>query len=208
MSERGIDTEGALQSSAVDTVTAWLTAANVADRPALDAALPAVYEELRAMARCHMAREHACQTLDTTALVHEAYLKLVDQTKVPTRNRAYFFGAAARAMRQILVDQARRRQRFKRGGGVRPVTLDEVAGGGQLASGDAAAVQMLDVDAALNRLATIYPRQARVVECRFFGGLSVADTASALDLSPRTVKRDWSLARAWLARQLADDEPS
>ncbi len=121
-------------------------------------------------------------------------MKLVDQTKVPTKGRAYFFAAAARAMRQVLVDAARLRGREKRGGGRRPVTLDEALVG----SVDDFAEDVLVLEDALGRLAVDYPRQARVVECRYFAGLSVEETAAALDVSVRTVKRDWALARSWL----------
>lgn len=159
----------------------------------LDRLLPVVYHELREIARRQLRREHAALTLDTTALVHEAYLKLVDQTKVTRKGRAYFFAAAARSMRQILVDYARRRSAAKRGGGRRPLDLDE-----RDVSVDAFAAEMLDLAEALEQLAGLNPRHARVVECRFFGGMSVEETADALDVSPRTVKYDWALARAWL----------
>src|SRR5690606_27472828 len=136
-------------------------------------------------------------TLQTTALVHEAYFRLADDTKVTARGRAYFFAAAARAMRQVLVDHARRRNAAKRGGGVEPVSLDET----RLAV-DELAAELLDLDRELERLAALNERHARVVECRFFAGLSVEETAAALDVSPRTVKSDWALARAWLYETL------
>jgi RNA polymerase sigma factor (TIGR02999 family) len=158
----------------------------------VDELVPLVYDELRRMARRFLAAEGQAQTVDTTALVHEAYLKLVGSQDLPARGRGYFFGAAARAMRQVLVDLARRRGR--RG---RPLTLSRVGG---LAAGPEATV--MAVDQALTALAVRYPRQAQVVECRFFGGLSVEETAEAMAISPRTVKRDWSLAQAWLAREL------
>ena len=168
-----------------------------------DELMPLVYDELRRMAHRHLAREHRQRTLNTTGLVHEAYLKLVDQTRVPVKSRAYFFAAAARAMRQVLVDAARRRGRVKRGGGEAPLDLDDF----QVAVDDFAA-ELRDLDEALERLAALFPRQARVVECRFFGGLSVEETAEALELAPRTVKRDWSLARAWLYRELRGEAMS
>jgi len=149
------------------------------------------------MARRRLARERHRGTLSTTALLHEVYLKLVDETRVPMKSRAYFFGAAARAMRQVLVDAARRRRRLKRGAGEVPVELEE----SHLAV-DGCAAEVLDLDDALRELVRVYPRQAQVVECLFFGGLSVEETAQGLDLSPRTVKRDWALARAWLFRRL------
>ena len=182
--------------SAQQTITALLQAA-VEDEYVMDRLLPLVYDELRGMAHGHLLRERRSHTLNTTALVHEAYLKLVDQTRAPVRSQAYFFGAAARAMRQILVDHARRRGRQKRGGGQQPVTLEEQ----HLADGEFAA-EVLDLDAALERLAEIEPRAARVVECRFFGGLSVEETAEVLGVSSRTVKRDWIMAKAWLYRTL------
>lgn len=168
----------------------------------VDDLVPLVYDELRAMAHRQLARERRGATLDTTALVHETYLRLVDQTRVPENSRAYFFGAAARAMRRVLVDAARRRNRLKRGAGARPRDLDGI----QLAA-DSFAADLLDLEDALERLAALYPRQARVVECRFYGGLSVEETAAALDLAPRTVKRDWALARAWLFRVLREGTP-
>jgi RNA polymerase sigma factor (TIGR02999 family) len=168
----------------------------------LDDLVPLVYDELRAMARRQLARESDQLTLDTTALVHEAYLKLVDQTHAPWESRRYFFGAAARAMRQVLVDLARRRRSLKRGSGQRPVSFDRE----QLATSDFSleelAVHILDLDEALGRLEAELPRPARVVECRYFAGLSVEETAMTLNVSERTVKGDWALARAWLRRTL------
>jgi RNA polymerase sigma factor (TIGR02999 family) len=180
-----------------DAVTAVLGAADREGRDLVDQLLPLVYDELRRMAHRHLAREHRQRTLSTTGLVHEAYLKLVDQSQVSAKGRAYFFAAAARAMRQVLVDAARRRGRLKRGGGEVPLDLEDF----QVAVDDFAA-DLRGLDEALERLAALFPRQARVVECRFFGGLSVEETAEALALAPRTVKRDWSLARAWLYREL------
>ena len=163
----------------------------------VDALVPLVYDELRAMAHHQLAAERRGVTLDTTGLVHEAYMRLVDEAQVPDGNRAYFFGAAAQAMRRVLIDAARRRKRLKRGGGRGALDLDAI----QVAV-DEFATELLDLETALERLAVLYPRQARVVECRFFGGLDVEETAAALDLAPRTVKRDWALARAWLYRAL------
>jgi RNA polymerase sigma factor (TIGR02999 family) len=180
-----------------DAVTAVLGAADREGRDLVDQLLPLVYDELRRMAHRHLAREHRQRTLSTTGLVHEAYLKLVDQSQVSAKGRAYFFAAAARAMRQVLVDAARRRGRLKRGGREVPLDLEDF----QVAVDDFAA-DLRGLDEALERLAALFPRQARVVECRFFGGLSVEETAEALALAPRTVKRDWSLARAWLYREL------
>lgn len=179
-----------------DEVTRLLGAE--ADRDALDALLPLVYEELKTMARGQLAREWGLRPLDTTGLVHEAYLRLVDDTAVPLRNRPYFFASAARAMRRVLVDAARHRQRAKRGKGEAPLPLEEA-----MVGVDGFAAELLDLDAALSRSAERFPRQAKVLECRFFTGLSVEETAEALGLAPRTVKRDWAFARAWLHRELA-----
>jgi RNA polymerase sigma-70 factor, ECF subfamily len=173
--------------------TALLSTADTGDGALLNRLVPLLYDELRAMAHRHLAREHRQHTLQTTALVHEAYIKLVDDTRVTRRGRAYFFAAAARAMRQVLVDRARRRNAARRGGGVQDVSLDEE----QIAAGDLV-TELLDLDRALEQLAELNPRHAQVVECRFFAGMSVEETAEALDVSPRTVKYDWALARAWL----------
>jgi RNA polymerase sigma factor (TIGR02999 family) len=184
-------------SGARNTVTDLLTEARSESRDVFQELLPLVYDELRQMARRHLAGERRQRTLNTTGLVHEAYLKLVDSARVPVKNRAYFFAAAARAMRQILVDAARRRGRIKRGNGEVPLNLDDF----QIGVDDFAA-ELRNLDEALEKLTLLFPRQARVVECRFFAGLSVEETAEALEMAPRTVKRDWSLARAWLYREL------
>ena len=184
-----------------DRVTAVLAEAGRGGEPerqALDRLIPLVYDELRRMARAQLARDGHRLTLDTTGLVHEAYVKLVDVARVPIRNRAYFFGAAARAMRQVLIDAARRRKRDKRGGGEAPVTLDEATVGV-----DAMAEELIELDAALSRLSVGHPRPARVLECRYFGGLSVKEIGAALDLAPRSVDRDLAFAKAWLRRELA-----
>jgi RNA polymerase sigma factor (TIGR02999 family) len=188
--------------AAREAVTAVLSAAGREGRDVFHELLPLVYDELRQMARRQLARERRQRTLSTTGLVHEAYLKLVDQAQATLKDRAYFFAAAARAMRQVLVDAARRRNRIKRGSGETPLDLRD----SRIAVDDFAA-ELRDLDDALTRLATLFPRQARVVECRFFGGLSVEETAEALELAPRTVKRDWSLARAWLFRELRGARP-
>lgn len=160
--------------------------------------MPLVYEELQRIAHHQLAGEDAGHTLSSTALVHEAYLELVKLEKISWQNRAHFFAIAARAMRRILVDYAVRRKTRKRGGGRIPLPLDE-----------AAAVTEEDLDAllalneALRRLEAREARYGRVVECRFFGGMSVEETAEALGVSPATVKRDWTTARAWLNRELA-----
>jgi RNA polymerase sigma factor (TIGR02999 family) len=170
-----------------------------ADTPAsLDDLVALVYDELKAMAHRQLARERSgAHTLQTTELVHEAYAKLVDGTQVGRRGRAYFFAAAACAMRQVLVDHARRRTAGKRGGGAAHSVLDDL----QLAVDDFA-VELVELDDALDRLAELNARHAQVVECRYFGGMSVEETAEALAVSPRTVKYDWALARAWLYDRL------
>jgi len=172
------------------------------ERTALDRLVPLVYDELRRMARGQLAREGRRITIDTTALVHEAYVKLVDSGRAPLKSRAYFFGAAARAMRQVLVDAARRRTREKRGGGEVPLPLDESEVGV-----DAFAEELLGLDGALSRLAVAHPRPARVVACRYFAGLSVEETAETLEMAARTVHRDLTFARAWLRRELDGGGP-
>jgi RNA polymerase sigma factor (TIGR02999 family) len=181
------------EPAAPHPATRWVRTADAGEPTSLDGLVELVYEELKVLARRGLAREQDGHTLQTTALVHEAYLKLVDGSAVGKRGRAYFFGAAARAMRQVLVDHARGRNASKRGHGVVPEDLDAVEIGA-----DDFAAGLLDLDRALERLAELNPRQARVVECRYFGGLSVEETAAALDVSSRTVKYDWALARAWL----------
>lgn len=190
------------KSNPREAVTGWLGPKGRSGPDVVDELVPLVYDELRAMAHRQLAGERRAVTLDTTGLVHEAYLRLVDETRVPDGNRAYFFGAAARAMRRVLVDAARRRNRLKRGGGEEPLPLDTIQ-----VTADRFAAEILDLEEALERLAIQYPRQARVVECRFFGGLDVEETAAALDMAPRTVKRDWALARAWLYRALRTSPP-
>ena len=166
------------------------------DREVLDQVIPLVYDELRHLARRQLSGNRNL-TLNTTALVDEAYLKMVDQENAPLGSRAIFFGAAARAMRQVLVDAARRRGRLKRGSNQFRVTLNEEG-----VTADEFAVEILELNEALKRLEESYPRQAQVVECRFFGGMSTEETAQTLELSRRTVVRDWTMARAWLFREM------
>ena len=161
-----------------------------------------VYDELRAIAHRKMLLERDRETLSTTALVHEAYLRLVNDGRVTSNGRAYFFAAAARAMRQIVVDYARRRRRLKRGAGVPTVVLNEAT-----ASATEPAIGVLDLERGLAALATVAESPMRVVECRFYGGLSVEDTALALGITARTVKRDWAFARAWLLDYLRRESP-
>lgn len=159
--------------------------------------VPLIYDELRKLAAHFMARERDDHTLQTTALVHEAYLRLVEQRHATWNNRAHFYGAAAGIMRRILVDHARARRTAKRGAGVQRVSLEDAP---DLAGGEPEG--LLRLDAALTRLGERSPRQVRVVELRFFVGLDVDETAEALAVSAKTVKRDWSVARAWLLREL------
>ena len=180
-------------------VTVLLNRVSVDASVNADAVVSAVYDELRGMAHKYLLQERQHHTLNTTALVHEAYLKLVDQTQVTAKGRAYFFGAAARAMRQILVDHARRRTRLKRGGKERALSLDE-----QHIAVEAFASHLVALDEALNLLAERSPRQAQVVECRFFGGLKMDEIAEVLEVSERTALRDWQLAKAWLFIQLEE----
>jgi RNA polymerase sigma factor (TIGR02999 family) len=161
-----------------------------------------IYAELRVLARSRLRSERDDITLSTTALVHEAYLRLVPIEKIEWRDRSHFFATAARAMRRILIDRARTARRQKRGGGERPVALDD-AGPGRVAEPlEMSADSLLALDEALGRLGEMSPRQLRVVELRFFAGLSVPETADVLGVAINTVKRDWSTARAWLNREL------
>jgi RNA polymerase sigma factor (TIGR02999 family) len=179
--------------SAQTHATSLLQYAESSGDETLDRLVPLLYQELKRVARRQLVREETGHTLRTTDLVHEAYLRLVDQAQVTRHGRAYFFGAAARAMRQVLIDRARRRRAAKRGGGQADLDLDAAT-----IAVDAFADRLVDLDDALEELAKLSPRQARVVECRYFGGMSVEVTAEALGISPRTVKYDWALARAWL----------
>lgn len=183
-----------------ETLTRLFSEPTSTGREVIDQAVPLVYDELRRMARRQLAG-HQRHTLNTTALVDEAYLKLVDRDRVSVESRAYFFGAAAKAMRQVLVDAARRRARLKRGGDRVGITLDDK----QLA-GDSFSAEILELHEALDRLSRHYPRQARIVECRFFGGMTTEETAESLNLSRRTVVRDWTMARAWLFQALNKNE--
>jgi RNA polymerase sigma-70 factor (ECF subfamily) len=168
--------------------------------PTLDELIPLVMHELRQLARRRLACEHQIHTLQTTDLVHEAYLRLTGHADILEHGRAYFYAAAARAMRNVLVDAARKRGAMKRGSGVAVLSLDE-----EYAAVDTFGAEMRELDEALERLALRHPRLAQTVECRFFGGMSVDDTATALGVSPRTVKSDWALARAWLYDALRGD---
>jgi RNA polymerase sigma-70 factor, ECF subfamily len=178
-------------------VTVLLAQLAGGDEQAASRLVPLVYSELRRMAARYMRRERVDHTLQTTALVHEAYLKLVEQTSASWENRAHFFGVAAQVMRHLLIDHARGHLREKRGGGLPVLQLDE----GLVFSPEQSS-ELLDVDAALQRLTQLDPRQGKIVELRFFGGLTVEETAAVLGISPKTVKRDWSVAKAWLHGEL------
>jgi RNA polymerase sigma factor (TIGR02999 family) len=190
-------------SSGSADISRLLNAWGAGDQTALERLTPLVYDELRRMARRHMRKERPGNTLQTTALVHEAYLRLVDAKSAERKDRAQFFALSSQIMRRILVDAARARASAKRGGGVEhvghseEVNLDEIAENSSQRS-----AQWLALDEALNDLAAIDPRKARVIELRFFGGLSVEETAEVLKISPQSVMRDWKLARAWLNREL------
>ena len=190
-----------VQPPTAPRVTALLQAWSAGDRTALDQLVPVVHAELRRLARRYMRRERAGHTLQTTALIHEAYIRLVDAQGVNWQNRAHFFGISARVMRRVLVDFARERGYRKRGGGDRRVPLDEV-----LLVADAPDQDLVALDDALNALAEVDPRKSRAIELRFFGGLSIAEAALVLDVSPETVKRDCRLAKAWLLRRLTEHE--
>jgi len=163
--------------------------------------LDQVYDQLHAIARSYFRHQRTDHTLQPTAVVHEAFMKLTASGATGYRDRAHFIAVAARAMRQVLVDHARARGTLKRGGGRTAVVLDEARAG----DGAPAIVDMIALDEALDRLADLDPRQARVVELRFIGGLGVAETAAVLGVSPRTVELDWRMARAWLSRALGED---
>jgi RNA polymerase sigma factor (TIGR02999 family) len=179
-------------------VTVLLRAWEQGDQTALDALLPAVYGELHRQAERYMRGQSAGHTLQATALVNEAYLRLVDQRETEWTSRAHFFGVAAKAMRSILVDHARARQAAKRGSGAARLTLGQV---GDVADRKAE-VDVLDLNEALQRLAELDPEKGRLVELRYFGGLSIEEAAEVLGISPATLKRQWSTARAWLRREL------
>jgi RNA polymerase sigma-70 factor, ECF subfamily len=179
-------------------VTRLLRAWSDGDQGALEQLMPLVYAELRRIARRYLRHEDSDHTLQTSALINEAYLRLVDAQAVRWQNRAHFFAVSAQAMRHILVDFARSRQNLKRGRGVRPISLDEAMIAEPERSADLCAL-----DEALTRLAALNPRQSRVVELRYFGGLTEEEVGEVLRISPRTVRSDWRLARAWLFRELS-----
>ena len=187
-------------SSPPGDVTRLLVAWSKGDRDALEELIPVVYGELRRIAGRYLRHERPDHTLQPTVLVHEAYLKLVDQDRARWQNRAQFFGVAAQLMRRILVDHARMHAAAKRGGGMTPITLVDVAG-----ASPSGGIDVIAVDEALTRLTSLYPEQGRLVELRFFGGLTIEETGEAMGISPATVKRQWTVARAWLLRHLKDE---
>ena len=178
-------------------VTELLLAWSAGDQAALDRLVPLVYDELHRLAKSYMRTERAGHTLQTTALIHEAYLRLIDASHVKWQNRAHFFGVAAHLMRQILVRAARERGAQKRGGDAQQVSLDEA-----LLVSPAKDEDLVAIDEALSALAEVDARKAKVVEMRFFGGLTEEEIAFALRISPETVRRDWRIARSWLRRNM------
>ena len=185
--------------AASSPVTQLLRAWSSGDQSALEQLIPLVEAELRRLARIYMARERIGHTLQTTALVNEAFVRLVDARQLPWQDRAHFLGIAARLMRRVLVDHARARGMKKRGAGAYTLPLDE-----GMAVSPAPNVDLLMLDRALKALAAVDERKCHVIEMRFFGGMTVEETAAALDVSPDTVKRDWRLAKLWLLREMAD----
>jgi RNA polymerase sigma-70 factor (ECF subfamily) len=178
-------------------ITQQLIAWSKGDSAALDKLIPAVYQELRRMADRCLRGENAEHSLQPTALVHEAYLRLIDQSRVEWHNRSHFFGVAAQMMRRILIDHAKTKHREKRGGKARKLSLDEIAN-----YADEPAAELIALDEALKILAEMDERKSRIVEMRYFGGLTVEETAQVLGVSDKTVMRDWNLAKAWLYQQL------
>jgi RNA polymerase sigma factor (TIGR02999 family) len=198
----GVEESATSSDPAAVAVTRLIGAAQQGDAKAAAELLPLVYEHLRQLARQRMAGQPADHVLQATALVHEAYLRLVGGKRIDFAGRSHFFFAAADAMRRILIDHARARGRLKRGGGGRRLPLNNVL---ELATDDRRTAEILALDEALSRLQEQSPDVAAMVRLRFYGGLSIEETAAALGVSPRTVKRDWTFARAWLLRELSDD---
>jgi RNA polymerase sigma factor (TIGR02999 family) len=187
-----------VRPSAAADLTGLLIEWSQGDQAAFERLLPLIYDECRGIASRQLRGEHREHTLDPTALVHEAYLRLVDQRRATWVNRAQFFGVVSQVMRRILVDDARARRAEKRGGSAILVSLDAAAD----ESGDSRTADIVAIDEALERLMTLDPDQVRIIELRFFAGLTVDETARLLDRSPRTIKREWRLAKAWLYREL------
>jgi RNA polymerase sigma factor (TIGR02999 family) len=189
-----------MNKSPPNEITERLIAWGAGDRAALDQLLPVVYQELRRMAGNYLRQENPGHTLQPTALVHEAWLRLIDQARVDWRNRAQFFGVAAQMMRRILVDHAKAKHREKRGGDAVKLSLDDVIN----LSGERAA-DLLALDDALDELTRVDERKSRVVELRYFGGFTIEEIAQILEVSPETVMRDWKLAKAWLYQQIRQE---
>ena len=169
------------------------------NKKALDGVMPLVYDELHRIASRYLRRERVGHTLQTTALINEAYLRIVDQNRVNWQSRAHFFGVAAQMMRRILVDHARSHLYAKRGGGAQKLTLDEA-----IATPQERDLDLVALDDALTTLAQVDPQQSRIIELRFFGGLTIEETAEVLGISPATVKRDWNMAKAWLFGEISN----
>lgn len=186
-----------MAESQSDQVTRLLAQWQDGNQAALDALMPLVYDELHRRASGYMRSENAGHTLQPTALIHEAYLRLVGQQQATWKDRAHFFAVTSQIIRHILVDHARARGRLKRGGPAFRVTMVE-----DMAVSEPDGIDLVGLDTALDRLAALDPRQARIVELRFFGGLSIEETSEAMKVSPATVKREWTMARAWLYREL------
>lgn len=189
-----------IRPSKSQNVTELLINWGEGDKQALDQLLPIVYGELRRQAGRYLRKERVGHTLQTTALIHEAYIRLIDQRRVKWQNRSHFFGIAAQLMRRILVDHARTKQRLKRGGSDLRVSLAEAT-----VTAKSKDLDVVALDEALEKLAVLDQQQARIVELRFFSGLTVEETAEVMSLSPATIKRDWSMAKAWLHRELSDE---
>lgn len=184
-------------------ITHWVTRLRAGEPEALDRLFPLIYDQLKLVARAQLAREDVGHTLGPTALVHEAYMRLAEREQLLPADRHHFFAMAAQVMRRILIDHARARKRQKRGLGQTPVPLDEI----QALMTDSAADELIAMDEALDRLSAANPRAGQVVERRFFGGLTLEETALTLGVSLKTVQRDWLLARAWLRKEIDRDLP-
>jgi RNA polymerase sigma factor (TIGR02999 family) len=187
------------RSDATELLQAWSSG----DESAFDKLVPLIYQELRVLAQCYMRRERGGHTLQATALVNEAYVRLIDVNRIQWQNRAHFLAIAAQTMRRILVEFARHRHRQKRGGDAVHVCIDDVTEIAQEKGTD-----LVALSDALSALATFDPRMTQVVELRFFGGLSVQETADVLNVSPETVMRDWKTAKVWLLRELSQEKPA
>ena len=192
-----------MSHSGNDEPTRWLKEATQGDESSRGRLMALLYDRFRELAANHLRRESPGHTLQPTALVHELYLKLIDQQRVDIRGRSHFLAIGSRAMRQILIDHARRRRRERRGGGWHRITLAD-----DLAADPHEEVDLLELDDALQKLSELDPRQAAIVELRFFGQLTVAEVADVLEVSKRTVEKEWTVIRAWLRRELSEDDES